>query len=294
MNWLVTDAIASTPAYFVGWMASGYYVAGDIRDTIEALYQHDNVGAGLNAIGIVPFAGDGERTMNALRKVTTKYPGRAVELCQFLIKQDVIQRIPYESVKIWILDLCHSNGATELLGANIPIERIYAVAGDGINLHRHFEGLLKIINSGRSVSDKVGSAAEIIASEGVLKSEFPETLYTIYNNVKLIGYNSREIGEIDHVIVEKASGNVIAIIQTKQTQRKLEDALRQLSANRITINDLTGFIETSVGAALTPEKFRAVTVSELKVGPNEGIGFDYVVEYTSKELDALWHTLWFG
>lgn len=67
-------------------MASGYFVAGDIRDTVETIYQGDGVGTALNAAAFAPAIGDDEKTGNTLRKLATKYPGRISEIARTLCR----------------------------------------------------------------------------------------------------------------------------------------------------------------------------------------------------------------
>jgi len=84
MNWLVGDPVASSIPYFCGWMASGYFVAGDIRDISETLYQGDGVGTALNAVAFAPAVGDAEKTGNTLRKLATKYPSKISDTGRYL------------------------------------------------------------------------------------------------------------------------------------------------------------------------------------------------------------------
>ncbi|MCK9580229.1 MAG: hypothetical protein M0Q92_07240 [Methanoregula sp.] len=84
MNWVVGDNVASSIPYFCGWMASGYVVVGDVRDTIETLYQGDGVGTALNAAAFLPAVGDAEKTGNTLRKLATKYPSKISDTGRYL------------------------------------------------------------------------------------------------------------------------------------------------------------------------------------------------------------------
>ncbi|NMB79434.1 MAG: hypothetical protein GYA23_10125 [Methanomicrobiales archaeon] len=80
MNWLAGDEAASSFPYFCGWMASGYFVVGDIRDLGETIYQGDGTGTALNAVAFAPYVGDAEKTINTVRKIVSKYPDQAGEL----------------------------------------------------------------------------------------------------------------------------------------------------------------------------------------------------------------------
>ncbi|WP_067052678.1 PEGA domain-containing protein [Methanofollis ethanolicus] len=290
MNWIVGDDVASSPAYFIGWMASGYFAVGDLRDTLEALYQGDTVGAGLNALGIVPLAGDGERSANALRKVVTKYPGRAADLGRYLLKQDVVQRIPSESLQLFVLDHCFEGGATALRGLNVPMARILEVGKiDGIHLARHADAL-EIVRGSSRVPDRDGDVAEIIAEETILKTLYPSSAYSFYSDVELKNVYGRKLGEIDTVVVRE--DHVVAIVQTKmgRTVAAAKDAKRQINDNIRVIDDRFRFYTTNK-PDLTPAKFRFVELDTITVGPKDSSEFDHVVDYTNRELHEIYKTI---
>lgn len=288
MNWIVGDDVASSPAYFIGWMTSGYFVAGDLRDALEALYEGDNVGAGLNALGVVPLAGDGERSINALKKVVTKYPSKAADLGRCLLKQDIVQRIPGESLQLFVLDRCFDNGATALRDLNVPMARILEVGKiDGVNLARHAEALGIIRGASREV-DKEGTVAEIIAERTILNTLYPDSVYTFYSDVKLRNANTMILGEIDTVIVR--DNNVVAIVQTKMGRNAAGHARDQLSRDLAVIDDRYRFISTDK-PDLTPAKFRVVELDTVTIGPKDGNGFDQVIDYTNRELHEIYKTI---
>mgnify|MGYP000951228422 CR=1 FL=1 len=288
MNWLVGDEVASSPAYFVGWMASGYFIVGDARDTIETLYQGDMIGTGLNALGIVPFIGDGERSVNALRKVVTKYPSRVAHLGQYLLKHGIVQRVPSEFLQVNVLDSCFDGGATALRNLNVPMARILEVGKvDGIHLAGHAEALETVRGSSRTVGIE-GHVAEILAEETVLKALHPGSVYTFHSNVELKNVYNRVLGEIDTVIVKE--GNVVAIVQTKMGRNAAGQAKDQLSRNIDIIDDQYRFISTSV-QGLTPAQFRVIELNTVTIGPKDSIEFDHVVDYTNHELHELYRTI---
>ena len=288
MNWLVGDEVASSPAYFVGWMASGYYVVGDIRDTVEALYQGDTVGAGLNALGIVPFVGDSERSVNALRKVVTKYSGRAADLGRYLIKQNVVQSIPSEFLQVSVMNRCFDGGATALRNLDVPMARILEVGKiDGIHLARHAEAL-GIIRGSPRVVGKEGDVAEIIAEKTILNTLYPDSVYTFYSNVELRNANNMVLSEIDTVIIRE--NYVKAIVQTKSGRKAADRAKDQLSRDVAVINDQDRFISTDI-PDLTPAQFRVVELETVTVGPKDSNGFDHVIKYTNRELHELYKTI---
>jgi hypothetical protein len=288
MNWLVGDEVASSPAYFVGWMASGYFAVGDVRDGLEALCQGDTIGVGLSAFAIVPFVGDGDRSINALRKVVTKYPSRVARLGQYLLKHGIVQMIPSELLQVSILDSCFEEGATALRNYNVPMARIFEVGKvDGIHLARHAEAL-EIVRGSSRVIDKEGDVAEIVAEETVLKTLYPDSVYPFHSDVKLKNANNMVLGEIDTVIVRE--NNVVAIVQTKTGRNAADQAKNQLSRNIDIIDDQYRFISTNI-QGLTPAKFRVVELDTIAVGPKDGIGFDHIIEYTNRELHELYKTI---
>jgi hypothetical protein len=58
----LTEAHLTSPWYLAGWLAGGYVAIGDIRDTAYSLAKGSFGDAVLNAIGLVPFAGDALKT----------------------------------------------------------------------------------------------------------------------------------------------------------------------------------------------------------------------------------------
>ncbi|MCG8349724.1 MAG: hypothetical protein MI924_18315, partial [Chloroflexales bacterium] len=68
MGWLKAEHFQCF-GYVGGWLASGVFVIGDIRDTLAALVRGDMVDTFLNAIGLIPLLGDGAK----IGQVVTKY-----------------------------------------------------------------------------------------------------------------------------------------------------------------------------------------------------------------------------
>jgi len=288
MNWLVGDEVASSPAYFVGWMASGYFAVGDVRDGLEALCQGDTIGVGLSAFAIVPFVGDGDRSINALRKVVTKYPSRVARLGQYLLKHGIVQIIPSELLQVSILDSCFEGGTTALRNYNVPMARIFEVGKvDGIHLARHAEALEIVRGSSRTV-EKEGDVAEIIAEKTVLKTLYPGTAYIFISDVRLRNAYNMALGEIDTVILRE--NNVVAIVQTKMGRNAAGQAKDQLSRDLDVIDDRYRFISTDK-PDLTPAQFRVFELDTLTIGPKDGSEFNHAIEYTNRELHELYKTI---
>ncbi len=288
MNWLVGDEVASSPAYFVGWMAAGYFAVGDVRDGIEALYQGDTIGVGLSAFAIVPFVGDGDRSVNALQKVVTKYPSRVARLGQYLLKHGIVQIIPSESLQMSILNSCFEGGATALRNLNVPMVRILEVGKiDGIHLARHAEALEIVRESSRAV-EKEGDVAEIIAERTVLIMLYPGSTYTFISDVRLRNAYNMALGEIDTVILRE--NNVAAIVQTKMGRNAASQAKDQISRNLDIIDDRYRFISTDK-PDLTPAQFRVLELDTVTIGPKDGSGFNQIIEYTNRELHELYKTI---
>jgi len=154
-NGLVGDEAASSGAYFAGWMTSGYGGLGDVRDTAEALYRHDTIGASLNAIGIVPLLGDSEKSLNAARKVVTKYPGKAVELGVYISKQ-ILPYVPDEVVKLDIWDWCFNGAGRRLVQGDVTADNVLTVINRGgkldetLNVIKRSDGTVVWLQEGKS------------------------------------------------------------------------------------------------------------------------------------------------
>ncbi|MCG8350763.1 MAG: VWA domain-containing protein, partial [Chloroflexales bacterium] len=64
-GYIAHDTIRSF-GYLSGWIASGFAVAGDIRDTLAALARGDLADTALNALGLIPLLGDGAKVAKVL------------------------------------------------------------------------------------------------------------------------------------------------------------------------------------------------------------------------------------
>ena len=128
MNWLVGDQVASSIPYFCGWMASGYFVVGDIRDIGETLYQGDGVGTALNAAAFLPAVGDGEKLLKNTVEYAIKYPAKITDHGRKLIRAGLLDKIP-DSQKLEFIRICWGDVGTNLLksGKNTANDLVTAV-----------------------------------------------------------------------------------------------------------------------------------------------------------------------
>jgi hypothetical protein len=70
-----------------GWLASGFFVIGDIRDTLAALVRGDIVDTFLNAIGLIPLLGDGAKIVQVFTKYITWLDNLRGSLARWAVKQ---------------------------------------------------------------------------------------------------------------------------------------------------------------------------------------------------------------
>ena len=67
LGWL-NPAYLQSFGYIAGWLASGFFVIGDIRDTLATLVRGDITDTFLNAIGLIPLLGDGTKVVRVFAK----------------------------------------------------------------------------------------------------------------------------------------------------------------------------------------------------------------------------------
>ncbi len=126
MNGVVGDEAASSGAYFAGWMLSGVVAAGDARDTVEALYQANYIGAGMNAAGFIPLVGDSGKTANNARKYIVKYPGKARELGAYVSRQ-ILPYTPNNFAKVEIWDILYDGAGSRLVRGPATTDHVLEV-----------------------------------------------------------------------------------------------------------------------------------------------------------------------
>jgi hypothetical protein len=170
MNWLVGDTAASSGSYFIGWMASGYVGVGDVRDTIETIYQHDTVGTSLNLVALAPVMGDGEKTVNTVRKIAGKYPSKLAELGKYMVKNKVFDIIPQESVRKTLIDLYWNGAANRLIKSDVSSSELIHIVDQNGNLAETLSVL------------KRSDGNVVWLEEGKLVSGNGASLGTIYDN----------------------------------------------------------------------------------------------------------------
>lgn len=128
------DEAASSGSYFVGWLVSGYcYGVGDVRDTVETIYQQDAIGTGLNAFGIIPFLGDGEKSIKNIGKIVIKYPEKLVVFGKFISKE-LLPNVPYREVRVRVLNTLYDNKAGKLIAGQVTDAHLISLSQRGIDL----------------------------------------------------------------------------------------------------------------------------------------------------------------
>ncbi|MCG8348866.1 MAG: hypothetical protein MI924_13930, partial [Chloroflexales bacterium] len=86
MGWL-NAAHLQCFGYVGGWLASGFLVIGDVRDTLAALVRGDVVDTFLNAIGLIPLLGDGSQVVRVVAKYLEWLPDTRLAIRVWLQKQ---------------------------------------------------------------------------------------------------------------------------------------------------------------------------------------------------------------
>jgi len=155
MNWFVGDEAGSSASYFIGWMASGWVLAGDVRDTIETIYQGDALGTGLNVAALLPVFGDGEKVVKNAGKHLIKYPEKAAELGKAMVKYGAIDALPYDGVKVALLNLYWEGAATRFIKESVTSADVLKVAKSGslektLNVIKHSDGTVVWLEKGTS------------------------------------------------------------------------------------------------------------------------------------------------
>jgi len=158
MNWLVGDNVASSFPYFAGWMASGYFVVGDVRDLGETIYQGDGVGTALNALAFAPALGDGGKSVKNVRKVIVTYPAKAAEMGTFISKQ-MLPYVPDDLVKLDIWDWCYNGAGRRLVTGQVTAEHVLDIAKRDVDLSK-VEHVVPL-NSGKAIPVQEGKHTTI-------------------------------------------------------------------------------------------------------------------------------------
>ena len=86
LGWL-NPAHLQSFGYIAGWLASGFFVIGDIRDTLASLVRGDIADTFLNAIGLIPLLGDGTKVVRVVGTYLGWLSEMKVALGRWLFKQ---------------------------------------------------------------------------------------------------------------------------------------------------------------------------------------------------------------
>lgn len=72
--------------YMAGWMLSGFYGLGDIRDIGASIYRLDGLGILFNAFSLLPFLGDVKKVSATVTKFAAKNPHMIFSIAVFSVK----------------------------------------------------------------------------------------------------------------------------------------------------------------------------------------------------------------
>ncbi len=86
LGWL-NPAYLQSFGYIAGWLASGFFVIGDIRDTLATLVRGDIADTFLNAIGLIPLLGDGTKVVRVFAKYIEWLANVRGPLARWAVKQ---------------------------------------------------------------------------------------------------------------------------------------------------------------------------------------------------------------
>ncbi len=157
----------TTIAYFVGVVASGIVVVGDVRDIIANVVKADFVSAGLNLIALVPALGDGASIVVKGIKFISKSTKDTGPVVRMLMKEDSVLG---DAEKITVLRAVAGSAVDRLKAAGVSdasitkiasrasnakhLDEVFAGAsevrrgGDFYTLERHAEDFLRALTPG--------------------------------------------------------------------------------------------------------------------------------------------------
>ena len=190
--------------YLGGWIASGIFVIGDIRDIAATISRGDLIGTGLNLAALIPGSGDAAKVAAVVGKFVLKHPellkpamvllvGVAPELDNVAEMMKVLRKVHGDE----LIDALKAKGVSD-----VRIGELHKYDQIGKISLRNVDEALGIIQGSGRTPEQLGDVAEIIAEVTVLKNRYPPSSgYSIIPNVKLLGATGNELGEIDHIVV---------------------------------------------------------------------------------------------
>lgn len=107
--------------------------AADARDSVQAFINGDELGAAMNAAGVVPFLGDVPKMSSTIRKFITKYSGKTGDVAKALVEY---LKYADESVKLGALDAVYDGAASALKNKGVLTSRIDTLVNEGIDLNK--------------------------------------------------------------------------------------------------------------------------------------------------------------
>jgi hypothetical protein len=112
---LLPSAHLQSFGYIAGWLASGFFVIGDIRDTLAALVQGDITDTFLNAIGLIPLLGDASKVVRVVTKYLEWLPDARIALYTWLKKQFAGAPAVLDEVVGTVFKLCNNSFSGDTL-----------------------------------------------------------------------------------------------------------------------------------------------------------------------------------
>ncbi len=181
----------------------------------------------------------------------------------------------------------------DLIDKGVPRETVIEWSN---NKEYNVQGMNKALeqyqNSGKrlpnSKSGAQGKFGEIVAKD-VITDMYPSTEGHRYiPEVELKDKNDMDITEIDWVVANDESNEVIATFQVKSGKGKHSDAQSQIKSEKDAFNNNTvDHLEESQGVSVSDFESNLNNIHHYTVGPQDDSSYDKEFGLTSKELDAL-------
>ncbi|MBN1432880.1 MAG: hypothetical protein JW931_08930 [Methanomicrobiaceae archaeon] len=225
-EWLADDH--DNIYYFSGWLASGFFVLGDLRDIAATLSRGDLVGTGLNLAGLIPGAGDAIKSSTIAITFVSKHPEMVIIIYKTFGGSFAL------GISDNVYDILKGKGISDDI-----LEDIVKSNGDlskTINAVRRADGMAAWLEEGRLVSGKtdpwvrdIGGSGwihirhnHIITEEsGKVENQFANRFGSLYLNEEMIkelimdgakyGQKVNDNG-VYHYVVPETDGKILELI----------------------------------------------------------------------------------
>lgn len=191
----------------------------------------------------------------------------------------------------------------EIFDMTFSKERIDELRARGLNLNRINDGLREFAYAPGQLTEAAqeGDIGEILADSTVIRrqSKYADSdRYQILpadedENANGIRLEPNNAGEFDHVVVDRQSGKVVAVYETKIGRSLSDDDLIPSTQARRTIDDLLEEDANTISPDfLEKEQFRNTEIETFGIGPNDAIyEIDKSIPYSNEELRGLFKAL---